>query len=374
MSARIGSIPVAPRTTSRANRCQRRAPRTIEWPPGAVKRATGAPACAGPQGEVGRQLRRHPAVAAAVQDRDGPAAQVGHRLTRRRPGRERADGRDLRVAAGAQRRPAAHRVPDQHDRHARRRARRGAARSPSGRRCRRRPRRRSSRPPGSGAGACRCPRSAVRRADELLDGPHPHQRQGARRAAAPRSSPSRRGRTGRCRGRRPRRRGCRGAGPQGRVRHAAVLGSRRRRVVRIFAAGARSDARAQARGAAAQRGPGPVAEVAGPEQGPADAGSGRCAARARGPRRRSRPVPSGTRTVRISHMRSRREKKSHMAGICPARPRADQSSAAEPDDHLPGVAAAQEVEEGGHGVLQPLAHGLADDELAGGHQLASPSR
>ena len=49
----------------------------------------------------------------------------------------------------------------------------------------------------------------------------------------------------------------------------------------------------------------------------------------------------------------------------PRRP-GDQSSARQPHDHLAGVAAAQEVEERGDGLRQPLPHGLADDEVARG--------
>ena len=71
----------------------------------------------GPQGEVGREGRRHPPVSPAVQDRDRAAPQVAHRLAGRGPGCERAHGRHLRVAAGPQRRPAAHRMADQDDGH-----------------------------------------------------------------------------------------------------------------------------------------------------------------------------------------------------------------------------------------------------------------
>src|SRR3954454_12807546 len=43
------------------------------------------------------------------------------------------------------------------------------------------------------------------------------------------------------------------------------------------------------------------------------------------------------------------------------------SAIGQPDDHLAGVATAQEVEERRHGLLQPLAHRLADDEIARAH-------
>ena len=76
-------------------------------------------------------------------------------------------------------------------------------------------------------------------------------------------------------------------------------------------------------------------------------------------------------------MRSRRVKKSHMPRALPRRRApvtSSQLGVGQPHDHLPGVAAAQEVEEGRDGVLQPLPHGLADDELAGAQPARTPSR
>jgi hypothetical protein len=78
------------------------------WPPGVVKRATRAPA---------RRARTAKSVARAVQDRHGLVAQLHHRLAGRGPRGQCADGGDLGVAPGLERGPAAHRVPDQHDRY-----------------------------------------------------------------------------------------------------------------------------------------------------------------------------------------------------------------------------------------------------------------
>ena len=226
MSARIGSIPVPPRTTSRANRCQRRAPRTIEWPPGVAKRATRRAGLPGPQGEVRRELRRHPAVAAAVQDRDGPAAQV---IRPAHPGG--VQGASAQTAATCGSPPA-----------------RSAARPPIecptstigtlGAVLVAQP---LDRPADVGVGVGRgavpaghpvaeqvradAPVAGAARADELLDGAHPHQRQGgvARRGHA--ASPSRRGRTAPGRGPRRAAVALQARAVDGWVRHAAVLGS-----------------------------------------------------------------------------------------------------------------------------------------------------
>src|SRR4051812_42508897 len=54
----------------------------------------------------------------------------------------------------------------------------------------------------------------------------------------------------------------------------------------------------------------------------------------------------------------------------PAHPAVRNGSArvgTQPDDHLAGVAAAQEVEERRHRLLQTLPDGLADDEVARAH-------
>ena len=51
------------------------------------------------------------------------------------------------------------------------------------------------------------------------------------------------------------------------------------------------------------------------------------------PTRRRIPLPSGTRTVRISHMRSRRVKKSHMPSLCPGPAARNRRAADAGEDH-----------------------------------------
>ena len=87
--------------------------------PAMMKRATGTPAARARRAKsadsfAGTQRSPRPCRIATVRPRRWATGSPG-----RRPRGEPADGGDLRVAAGAQGGPAAHRVPDEDDRHAR---------------------------------------------------------------------------------------------------------------------------------------------------------------------------------------------------------------------------------------------------------------
>src|SRR4051794_6266626 len=120
--------------------------------------------------------------------------------------------------------------------------------------------------------------------------------------------------------------------------------------------------------AAAQRRARPVADIAGLEQRPAD--PGRPVALLQPPA--DPPEQAGAERNEDGedepHAQPAGEEEPHGPDTAPTRRPGTASGVVgrQSDDHLAGVTAAQEVEERGHGVFEPLAHGLADDELAGG--------
>src|SRR4051794_3792795 len=115
---------------------------------------------------------------------------------------------------------------------------------------------------------------------------------------------------------------------------------------------------------AAQRLPRPVAEIPGLEQAAAD-GRGSAPLLERSPDPAEQPAAQRDEDGQDQpHAQPAGEEEPHGRASAPqARRGTPGSRLAQPHDHLPGVAAAQEVEERGDGVLQSLAHGLPDDDV-----------